>query len=253
MYDNDNLRMSFCGVVGFKRGVVTDTNDPEKLNRVKVLLPDECIEVGYAPVLSLFAGETRGVVFSPLKDEEVLVGFFDGRIDCPVVLGGLYNSKNKPPIQVDSKNEIMMIKLPTGLTIEINTNQNGSNMVLTTQNGHVIDIEDGDKQILLAKEKNGKTSLNIDFKNGSIELKADKSISMKVGNNGANFEIDGKKGFNFSSQSGNFNTKVKNNSIKASANNTFNANGNNTLKANSNITIKANVKAEVKAAILALN
>lgn len=253
MYDNDNRLTNFCGVSGLKRGIVTDINDPEKLNRVKVLLPDEGIEVGYAWVLSSFAGEKQGVVFVPQKDEEVLVGFFDGQINNPVILGGLYNSKNKPPMQIDSKNEVMMIKLITGLKIEINTNENNSNILITTQKGDVIDLEDGDKRELSIKEKSGKTAFNIDFKSGSIELIADKSMVFNVGNNGAKFEIDGKKGFTFSSQSGNFNTKVKNNSLKASANNTLNANGNNTLKSNTNATIKAGAVASIKGSMLKLN
>ena len=254
MYDNDNRLMNFCGVSGLKRGVVTDTNDPDNLNKVKVLLPDEGIEVGYAPVLSLFAGEKRGVVFSPLKDEEVLVGFFDGKINNPVVLGGLYNSKNKPPMQIDSKNEMMMVQLPTGLKIEINTNESSSNILITTKNGHVIDLEDGNSQAaLLAKEKDGKTLFNVDFKNGSIELKAEKNISLEAGNNEASFKIDSKKGFTFSSQSGDFNTKVKNNSLKASANNSLEANGSSKLKSNASVTIDANAMASIKGSILKLN
>lgn len=249
MYDNDSRFTNFCGVSGFKRGIVTGIDE---LNRVKVLLPDEGIEV-VALVLSSFAGKDYGSVIIPREGEEVLVGFFDGQINNPVILGGLYNSKNKPPMQVDSKNEVMMIKLITGLKIEISTNKNNANILITTQKGHIIDLEDGDKQELSIKEKSGKTAFNIDFKSGSIELKADKSISFNAGNNGAKFEIDGKKGFTFSSQSGNFNTKVKNNSLKASANNTLNANGNNTLKSNTNATLKAGAVASIKGSMLKLN
>lgn len=249
MYDNDSRFTNFCGVSGFKRGIVTGIDE---LNRVKVLLPDEGIEV-VALVLSSFAGKDYGSVIIPREGEEVLVGFFDGQINNPVILGGLYNSKNKPPMQVDSKNEVMMIKLITGLKIEISTNKNNANIFITTQKGHIIDLEDGDKQELSIKEKSGKTAFNIDFKSGSIELKADKSISFNAGNNGAKFEIDGKKGFTFSSQSGNFNTKVKNNSLKASANNTLNANGNNTLKSNTNATVKAGAVASIKGSMLKLN
>ena len=132
---------------GFERGTVSDLKDPENLNRVKVHLSGKDIETPFADVVSPMAGKEYGVVCIPQKGEEVLVGFCDGDISNPVVLGSLYNSVNKPPIKVDAnKNEIMVIKLSTGLKIEINTNKNKSNLSITTQKGHLIDIQDNSKQ-----------------------------------------------------------------------------------------------------------
>ncbi|ARP83345.1 hypothetical protein CAL12_22690 [Bordetella genomosp. 8] len=44
-----------------------------------------------------WAGGRWGAMFLPRKDHEVLVHFLNGDPDKPLVVGGLYNGKNKPP------------------------------------------------------------------------------------------------------------------------------------------------------------
>ena len=44
-----------------------------------------------------WGGVGGGGVISPSQGDEVLVGFEQGRLDRPYVLGGLYNGKDKPP------------------------------------------------------------------------------------------------------------------------------------------------------------
>ncbi|CAM3798287.1 Gp5/Type VI secretion system Vgr protein OB-fold domain-containing protein [Bordetella sputigena] len=48
-------------------------------------------------VAQAWAGDRWGAVFLPRKGQEVLVEFLNGDPDKPVVTGGLYNGKNKPP------------------------------------------------------------------------------------------------------------------------------------------------------------
>jgi phage baseplate assembly protein gpV len=84
---------------GFVRGLVSDNADPDKLGRVKVKFPwlDEAYSSSWAPVMQLGAGPESGTFFLPAVDDEVLVGFEQGRIDRPVVFGGLFNMTDKPP------------------------------------------------------------------------------------------------------------------------------------------------------------
>ncbi|HTK00299.1 MAG TPA: type VI secretion system tip protein TssI/VgrG [Bordetella sp.] len=48
-------------------------------------------------VAQTWAGDRWGTQFLPRKGQEVLVDFLNGDPDKPVVVGGLYNGKNKPP------------------------------------------------------------------------------------------------------------------------------------------------------------
>jgi phage protein D/phage baseplate assembly protein gpV len=84
---------------GFVRGLVSDNQDPDELGRVKVRFPwlDDAYSSAWAPVMQLGAGPDSGTLFLPAVDDEVLVGFEHGRIDRPVVIGGLFNKTDKPP------------------------------------------------------------------------------------------------------------------------------------------------------------
>lgn len=84
---------------GFVRGLVSDNADPEHLGRVKVRLPwlDEAYSSNWAPVIQLGAGPDSGTFFLPAVGDEVLVGFEHGRVDQPIIVGGLFNGTDKPP------------------------------------------------------------------------------------------------------------------------------------------------------------
>ena len=80
-------------------GIVTNIEDPDNKNRVKVKLPvvsDED-ETHWARVLQLGAGAGRGVAIMPEVDDEVLVAFEHGNLQNPYVLGGLWNGTDQAP------------------------------------------------------------------------------------------------------------------------------------------------------------
>jgi len=88
-------------------GVVTDNKDPDKLGRVKVHIPTlpEQDQSWWAPVAAPGAGNDRGWFFLPEIDDEVLVLFAHGDVRRPVVLGAIWNGKDKPSDKNDGNNE----------------------------------------------------------------------------------------------------------------------------------------------------
>ena len=82
---------------GPQTAVVLDQNDGEGLGRVKVRFHWD--HTGHSTcwvrVLQQWAGDQIGAQFVPRPGMEVLVDFIDGRADRPVVIGCLYNGKNK--------------------------------------------------------------------------------------------------------------------------------------------------------------
>lgn len=84
---------------GVVRGLVSDNQDPKKLGRVKLRFPwlDKEYSSTWAPVMQLGAGPDSGTFFLPAVEDEVLVGFEHGRVDRPVVIGGLFNKTDRPP------------------------------------------------------------------------------------------------------------------------------------------------------------
>jgi phage protein D/phage baseplate assembly protein gpV len=87
------------GFTGFVRGIVSQVDDPEKLGRVKVKLPwlADDFDSTWAPVMQLGAGPKSGTFFLPAVGDEVVVGFEQGLVDRPIVVGGLFNGLDEPP------------------------------------------------------------------------------------------------------------------------------------------------------------
>lgn len=90
---------------GLTIGVVTNNKDDKlKLNRVKVKFPylGDSEESQWARVVTPGGGTGRGLVQLPEVNDEVLVGFENGDLNKPVVLGGLWNGKDTPPLNATS-------------------------------------------------------------------------------------------------------------------------------------------------------
>ena len=79
-------------------GVVTNNNDPDQMGRVRVKYPSlsDSEESAWARIASVSAGNARGLMMLPQVDEEVIVGFEHGDTRRPIVLGSLFNGKDKP-------------------------------------------------------------------------------------------------------------------------------------------------------------
>jgi phage protein D len=80
--------------------IVTNNDDPEGLARVKVKFPwlSADVESSWARLVAPGAGRNCGLVWVPQVDDEVLVGFENGDMRRPYVLGGLWNPVDPPPL-----------------------------------------------------------------------------------------------------------------------------------------------------------
>jgi phage protein D len=116
--------------IGLVVGVVTDNADPDGLGRVKVLYPwlSQDHASDWARVVIPGGGTQRGMQFLPEVNDEVLVGFEQGDINFPYVLGGLWNGKNAPP----SKNS------------DVLDGGKVTKRVIRSRTGHIITLDDSD-------------------------------------------------------------------------------------------------------------
>jgi uncharacterized protein involved in type VI secretion and phage assembly len=132
--------------------IVTDNKDPSKLGRVKVKYPVVSQEdtSWWAPIIMLGAGKNRGWFFIPEVDDEVLVLFEHGDFTRPLILGALWNGKDKPPDKNGGKNERRMIKSRQGSKITF----------------------DDDKNVLTIEDGTGKGKITIDADNKKIIIEA---------------------------------------------------------------------------------
>jgi len=196
-------------------GIVTDNKDPQKLGRVKVKFPTISSDdtSWWAPLVAIGAGQGRGWFFLPEVDDEVLVMFEHGDISRPVVLGQLWNGKDKPPL----------------------SNADGKNVqrALVSRDGNKITFDD-DGGTVVVEDGGGAATITLDAKNKKITLEAkqgDVAIHCKddltlVANE---VSMEAKTAFEISSQA----------DFKAGA--------------DANVTIKANAMLKVQGAQVAIN
>jgi type VI secretion system secreted protein VgrG len=77
---------------------VVEHNDPAKMGRIKVqYFWQEDSTAYWARMITPHAGADRGFMFLPEVGDEVVVGFEDGDIERPIVLGCVWNGVDKAP------------------------------------------------------------------------------------------------------------------------------------------------------------
>jgi uncharacterized protein involved in type VI secretion and phage assembly len=133
-------------------GLVTDNKDPQKLGRVKVKFPilSDKDTTWWSPIIMLGASKNRGWFFIPEVDDEVLCLFEHGELDRPLVVGALWNGKDKPPDKNPGGNPRRVIK---------------------SREGNKITFDD-DKMQLIIEDGGGSGKITIDANANKITIEA---------------------------------------------------------------------------------
>lgn len=157
---------------GLVPAVVTDNNDPQKLGRVKVKLPwlGPDVESDWARAVAVGAGPTRGVQWIPEVNDEVLVGFADGDLGTPYVLGGLWNGKDAPPLAPGAfvaGGKVTKRKLITraGHEITFDDDDGAGGILIKDKDGNQIEIKTREKLVTITSK-------------GDIKFSAEKGIAL---------------------------------------------------------------------------
>ena len=169
------------GTVGLLPGLITDINDPKGWGRVKVKLPTlgENVLTGWARTVLTAAGPKRGLVVPHRVQDEVLVGFEEGDLQRPVVLGALHNGQDTAPTATSGRTG----DLSSGLT-----SANGHQFVLTDAGSRSTDGIDlkhaAGHQVLLAGDQvlikaEAGTPLKLQAGQASITLDAQGNVAIK--------------------------------------------------------------------------
>ncbi len=167
-------------------GIVTDNKDPQKLGRVKVKFPvlSQQDTSWWCPIVMLGAGKNRGWFFIPEVDDEVLCLFEHGELDRPLVIGSLWNGKDKPADKNPGGNPRRVIKSRQGLKITFDDDQmkiiiedgTGKGKITFDANGNKIIIEALDGDVCLQSPQ-GDTKIVAK----SVELKAGSNVEFHAG------------------------------------------------------------------------
>jgi uncharacterized protein involved in type VI secretion and phage assembly len=139
--------------------------------RVRVTIPSSSSKAGAyaARIGALGAGNDRGLQFLPEKNEQVLVAFVNGAPGEPVVIGGVWSRKSKPPAgNSDGKNDVKVIKTRGGNVIRLTDSAGSEKIEIITPSSGTVTIQgkqitlDGDVSVTgkLVVGKSSKTTID---------------------------------------------------------------------------------------------
>ena len=159
--DDDEIGQFQSAPRGLVRGVVDSFQDPAKRGCVRVSFPwlGDGLSPIWAPVAAVGAGKNRGLLVLPEPGDEVLVGFIDGDLASPVVVGSLWN---------------------TGQTIPAAPYDADANNLRswTSRSGHCIELDDQDGAEKISVTSKAKQTLVIDDAGGAEAI----TLTDKTGN-----------------------------------------------------------------------
>lgn len=167
---------------GLVEGIVEENkDDPAGLGRVRVRFPTLPDAPGsyWARVVTPMAGKERGWVMIPEVDDEVLVAFLQGDINNAIVVGALFNGKDKPPYaNEDGDNNLRVFKSRSGHTVTFDDTSGGEKIEMVTSGEAVKVTYDaaGKKLTVVCK--------------GDIELEAAQGFKVSC----TDFKVDAKSG-----------------------------------------------------------
>jgi len=172
-------------------GVVTNNNDPDETGRVRVKYPSlsDSEESAWARVASMSAGNARGLMMLPQPDEEVIVGFEQGDTRRPIVLGSLFNGKDKPgPDLLQNRDGSFALLsnekglLHTKKDLEIKSDQK---MIVEIQSDQEIKVQGNAKQettgngSMKAQQLTVEAGSTLSVKGVSVTVEATASLTLK--------------------------------------------------------------------------
>ena len=190
-------------IYGVVTGLVTDNKDPEDNGRVKVKFPwlDPDAVSYWARVARPSAGKDYGFIWIPEVDEEVVVAFEHGDLNFPLIVGSLWNGKDKMPGKLVSgasdngKITRHAIVSPGGHEVVFYDKSDDAGIQITTKDKkYRIVLGSSEKKMVIFAEGD----MRIESK-GKIEMKSTKDFSIAA--EGA-IKIEGKQSLDIKAQSG---------------------------------------------------
>lgn len=188
--------------MGVVVGIVTNNDDPENQDRVKVKFPtlSEDVESHWVRTTHPLTGNARGFHLLPQVNDEVLVAFEHGDFNRPFVIGSLWNGKDELPDEAKSaagneRFKVHVLKTGNGHYLLLDDRGSTESIELKTKAGHYVKLDEANKKIEIvtagglktvmddqAKKVEttaGSTKVNMDGQASSIAIEATSSITIK--------------------------------------------------------------------------
>jgi uncharacterized protein involved in type VI secretion and phage assembly len=120
---------------------VVSAYDPDR-HAVKATLQPQGVETGWAPIATSHVGNGFGLAIGPQVGDQIIVGFHEGDIDSPFMMGRLHSDAERPP-----RAEAGEIVLQSSTGFVLKAGKDGT--ISVTSGGHTITINAGGGGIAL--------------------------------------------------------------------------------------------------------
>ena len=145
------------------------------------------IQSAPARVATMMAGAERGTYFMPEVGDEVVVGFEDGDIDKPVILGALWSADtDAPPSQADTSasNNIRTIVSRSGHQLTFDDSPGAEKVLLQSKSEHQVLLDDAPGAAKIAIETAGGLKIVMDDVARSITIELDSANKIEISSAG---------------------------------------------------------------------
>jgi len=176
----ENTDPYFVKTSSNQMGMVEDNKDPEKLGRVKISFwwMEGRQTTPWIRIATPYTHKKAGFYFIPAKNTRILVGFEDGDVEKPYILGTLFDKDANPdPAWAGNRNEsnakIHAIRTAAGNTIEFDDSDSGEKITI---------YDSGDKNRITLDSANGTLTIHSDgtlnINASKINIKAEKEFTL---------------------------------------------------------------------------
>ena len=238
---------SHSEISGTHIGKITDIEkDPKNEFRVKVVIPeltsinnniwDGIYEKGiWAKLSHTYVSDDSGFFFIPEIGTQVVITFIGNDPSKPIVIGSLYNNKNKPIEKFENANNYKAIAVDKKMILEFDSKN--ERLILATRSGNYVVLDDKKSEIILLDKNKSEIKLS---KKG-IDMKSSKNLNIQ---SAGEINIISKSKINLSATS---NISLKGSNIVNNAKIKFSAQGSGSTE------LKSSGTTEVKGSIVKIN
>jgi uncharacterized protein involved in type VI secretion and phage assembly len=177
--DRTGAGQSFPGFA-IAPGIVTNNLDIVGEGRVQVRVPSIPSFEPWARVASVGAGSSRGLCWIPQIDDEVLVAFAQNDLNSAFVLGGLWSTRDRPPLTLPTDfliKRVIKTGLAGGLGHEIEFDDALQSIKITSSTQQTISIDPVEIKIATT---GGATSISLNTVTQTISIQAPLKIELKA-------------------------------------------------------------------------
>ena len=172
---------------GVMQALVVDNVDPLGEGRVRLTYPwlNQSMETEWCRVCQLYAGNGYGTLLVPEIGDEVLVACMHGDLNEAVVLGGLYNGKDKPASKREKApgKDQKLIRTKGKHQLLFDDTQNAKKIELKSSDGHSVLLDDQGRKLVI--DTGAGQSITMEKTGGAITISTLAGQSIKLDGTGS--------------------------------------------------------------------